>query len=477
MLIGRVSEQQRLLSYFSSDKSELLAVYGRRRVGKTYLIRETFNDSFFFFHTGLTQINTTRGQLERFAKSLRSFGAIPSGKKRLSTWNEAFDLLTDFIKSADPATRKVIFFDEMPWLDTPRSGFLGAFEYFWNAFASARKDILIIICGSSASWMSKRLFKDHGGLHNRVTGRIHLKPFTLKECEEYLAARNIDYARYDIIECYMVFGGIPYYLDYLDKKYSLATNIDLIFFAEEAPLKNEFEELFASLFKLSDLYMAAVVALNRKKMGMTRDEIVKAVRYPDGSSVTEMLQSLELSGFIRRYNAFPNKQRGSLYQLTDNFSLFWLSFIKDKRPTNPYYWSELRNTPRLNAWRGYAFEIVCLRHLDQIAQGLGIAGVMTWVSTWRSRESEKGAQIDLVIERDDRVINLCEMKYTQSEFEIDKAYEESLRNKAAVFAAETKTTKTLFLTMITTYGIKRGIHAGIIRSEVTMDSLFLPSRG
>jgi AAA+ ATPase superfamily predicted ATPase len=475
MLIGREHERQRLLDYYRSDKAELVAVYGRRRVGKTYLIKETFSNGFFFSFTGTTHIKTAKGQLERFAQALHLAGGMPQGKRRIRNWNDAFDLLTAHIKAAGPTERKVIFFDEVPWLDTPRSGFLGAFEFFWNAFASSRNDILFIICGSSASWISKKLFKDHGGLHNRVTGRIALKPFTLYECEAYLSARGGGLQRYDIIECYMVFGGIPYYLDYLDCRYSLSTNIDRVFFAEDAPLKDEFEELFSSLFNSSALYVAAVTALSTRKKGLTRDELVKSIGYPDGSGVTDVLNNLELSGFIRRYNAYPGKQKGSLYQLIDNFSLFWLAFMRNPKPTDPHFWSERRNTPQLNAWRGYAFEIVCLRHLDQIKQGLGISGVMTCVSSWRSTSSKPGAQIDLVIERDDRVINLCEMKFSTSDFEIDGAYEKNLRNKAAAFIAETGTKKTVFLTMITTYGLTRNRYSGIIRSSVNMDALFVPS--
>jgi AAA+ ATPase superfamily predicted ATPase len=476
MLIGRNRERQRLQDYYHSDRPELIAVYGRRRVGKTFLVRETFNNSFFFYHTGTTRLTTVPEQLERFARSLATCGAPLRGRRRIASWNEAFDLLTDLIKAADPLERKVIFFDEMPWLDTPRSGFLAAFEFFWNAFASARKDILFIVCGSSASWISKKLFGDKGGLHNRVTGRILLHPFSLGECEAYLQAKGSGLARYDIIECYMVFGGIPYYLDYIDKRYSLATNVDHVLFAEDAPLRNEFDELFASLFNSSEVYTAIVKALGSKKKGLLRSEIVKAINRPDSGTITKALSGLELSGFIRRYNAFPHKMNDSMYQLIDNFSLFWLAFIEGKRPTNPRYWSEMRNTPKLNAWRGYAFENVCLRHIDQIEQGLGIAGVVTWVSSWQSKNAEKGAQIDLVIERGDRVINLCEIKYSQSELAIDKEYADNLRNKVATFAAETKTRKTLFLTMITTYGIKRGMHSEIVRSELTMDSLFLPSR-
>jgi AAA+ ATPase superfamily predicted ATPase len=485
MLIGRKREIERLNGYRDSGKSEFVAVYGRRRVGKTFLIRETFENKFFFYYTGSVKINTVAGQLERFADALSEYGMFM--EKPPKTWIEAFDCLRAMIKLGKDDRRKVIFIDEMPWLDLPKSDFLAALEYFWNSFASARKDVLFIACGSATSWITKKLFKDRGGLHNRVTGKIFLQPFTLNECEEFLSGKGADYGRYDVTECYMVFGGIPYYLDYIEKKYSLAVNVDHIVFDENAPLLNEFEELYASLFNNSERYIDVVKALGKKMKGLTRNEIVEATKLTDGGNLSEILNDLELSGFIRRYNAYPNKRRGSLYQLVDNFTLFSIMFFEKKRPTSPRYWSGIRNTPTLNAWRGYAFEIVCLRHIEQIEQGLGISGVLTSVSSWRisykdaddyPAEAEgamkRGAQIDLVIEREDRVVNLCEIKYAQSEYDIDKEYADRLRHKSNVFVEETKTRKTPFLTMITTYGIKRNKYMGVIRAVVTMDALFMP---
>jgi len=474
MIVGREREIEELQKYYRSDKAELVAVYGRRRVGKTFLVREVFQGEFFFYCTGSQKTRTLSEQLERFSDAMRQSGLITPHTP--ASWMQAFDLLRDAIKSSSPQKRKVIFIDEIPWFDLPNSGFIAAFEYFWNAFASARKDILCIVCGSATSWVIKKLFKDRGGLHNRATGKIHIRPFTLQECERYFLARGGGYERYDLIECYMVFGGIPYYLDYIDKKYSLAVNIDRIFFAENAPLEDEFEDLCASLFDSSDRFLEVIVALSKKKKGLTRDEIVAATRLTNGGGLSDILRDLELSGFIRRYNAYPRKKSGSLYQLIDNFTLFWQSFLEKDKPTSAHYWSGMRNTPKLNTWRGYAFEMVCLRHIDQIEQGLGVSGVVTWVSSWQSRHSDPATQIDLVIEREDRVTNICEMKYSQGEFEITKEYADKLRNKLSTFAAETKTRRTLFLTLVTTYGLKTGLHSGVIRSEVTMDALFLPAR-
>jgi predicted AAA+ superfamily ATPase len=474
MLVGREREIALLRRYYEADEAQLVAVYGRRRVGKTYLIRQVFDDDFFFYFTGMLNADKSV-QLERFAKALNRYGmgtpVLPE------TWMQAFDLLEELICSSKSQKRKVIFFDEMPWLDTHRSEFLAAFDYFWNSFASARRDILFIVCGSATSWITRKLFRNRGGFHNRITGRILLKPFTLFECEAYLKARNIPLSRYDVIESYMVFGGIPYYLSYFEPGYSLAGNIDNIVFAEAAPLKEEFGELYASLFKDSERHVQIIEALSRKSRGLTRDELVAATGHANGGTLTGMLEDLELSGFIRRYHAFPNKKNGSLYQLIDSFSLFYFSFIHSVRPTDIHFWSEIRNTPRLNAWRGYAFELVCFHHVEHIRHGLGIAGVLISISSWRSRHTKPGVQIDLVIERGDNAINLCEIKFSQHEVEISEDYNLSLRHRREVFRQETKTRKALHVTLVTTYGVRRNKYADIVDSQVTMDSLFMPLSG
>ena len=474
MIIGRQAEQEQLRTCFNSDRSEFIVVYGRRRVGKTYLVYETLADKLFFHYTGTTKIKTTADNLERFADALDQFGMHVS--ETPASWMKAFDLLRDHIKASSNKQKKVIFIDEMPWLDLPKSGFLAALEYFWNAFAALRKDVLLIACGSSSSWISKKILRDQGGLHNRITARIHLQPLTLGECEDYLEAKHASLSRYDLIECYMVFGGIPYYLDYLDGRFSLSTNIDRIIFAEDAALHDEFNELFASLFKNSDDYIRIIRALGVKSKGLTRNEIIKTSGLSNGGILSEMLENLELSGFIRSYYGYPMKTNGMLYQLIDSFSLFYCSFCHPARPTNRHFWSNLANTPKLNSWRGYAFEIVCLWHIDQIEQALGIWGVNTRVSSWRSRSVKPGAQIDLIIDREDRAINLCEIKYLRDDFEITGKYEAELRNKITVFEKEHKTKKTIFLTLISPYGIKHNKYSGIVRSQVVMDDLFASTR-
>lgn len=470
MIIGRKEEQQILHSAAQSENSEFVAVYGRRRVGKTYLIRETFGYKFTFQHTGLAKGNT-KEQLFSFAISLRDAGyddcPIPK------SWLEAFSLLSTYLKNSTDE-KKIVFLDELPWMDTPRSNFISAFEHFWNGWASARKDIVLIICGSATSWIINKVINDHGGLHNRVTKQIALQPFTLKECEMFAQSKGLEMSRYQLAECYMVLGGIPYYWSLLEKGLSLAQNIDKIIFAKNGKLSNEFNQLYASLFKSPEQYIDIVTALGKKKAGMTREEIIAATDKYSNGALSKVLDELEYCGFIRKYNGFDKKSKQAIYQLIDNYTLFYFKFIQQNENNDEHFWSASIDSAMHRAWSGLAFERLCMAHTQQIKAALGIAGVLSNVYSWRKEadETSDGAQIDLLIDRKDQVINLCEMKYSLSEYAIDAEYEQKLRNKKSAFIDATNTRKAVHLTMVTTFGIKTNVHSGIVQNEVKLDDLF-----
>ena len=468
-ITGRKQEQETLKSLTESNEAQFVAVFGRRRVGKTFLIREYFDNKFTFYHTGLANSGIEE-QLHSFNASLNEYGKTVY--KESQTWFDSFDQLRHLLSSSRTKGKKVVFIDEMPWLDTPRSRFISALEFFWNGWASAQKDVLLIVCGSATSWIINKLINNHGGLHNRVTQQIYLRQFNLSECVEYYANQNFDISDNEIVESYMIFGGIPYYLSLMKKNLSIAQNVDNMLFVEKALLKNEFQNLYSSLFKKAENHIKIVEALSEKAKGLTREEIINAAKLPNGGSVNRILEELELSGFIRRYRNYGKKIRHSIYQLTDFFTLFYFNFLKDNTVMDEHYWTNFIENARHRVWSGYAFEQVCLAHLPQIKQKLGISGVLTNTCSWSGNDKENGAQIDLVIERNDRVINLCEMKYASGEFAIDKKLDENLRNKRGTFREETKTRKSLHLTMITTFGLKRNKYWGNIQSEITVNDLF-----
>jgi len=464
-MIGRKEEQRLLLDLAQSEEAEFAVVYGRRRVGKTYLVRETFENLFLFQYTGIANV-TRKEQITQFVHALREQGW--RSDENPETWFDAFNALRELVDAADSSSTQLIFLDEMPWMDNWKSDFLPAFEHFWNDWASARKNLTLIACGSATSWITKKVFKNKGGLYNRVTRQIRLKPFTLAECREYLTSRGIEVNEHDLIECYMVFGGIPFYLRMLERRYSLGINIDRLCFNEGAPLRFEYEQLMGTLFDNPGWHIQVIEVINSKKQGLTRHEIAASLSILDGGNLTRILAELEESGLIRHYKPYGKKKQGALYQLTDPFVSFHLSFIATV--DDEHYWSTFTDDAHHRAWSGYAFEQVCLAHIEQIKKALGISGVHTEVSSWRSKPgADIGAQIDLVISRNDNVINLLEMKYLNAPLEVDKKLDRELRERVEIFRKETGTRKALHLTLVSTYGLKDNKYASVFQSSVTMD--------
>lgn len=471
MVIGREHEVATLKEAAGKSQAQLIAVYGRRRVGKTFLVRETFAGDFFFQHTGVLGVPMS-GQIAAFRDSLIEAGAkdVPE----LADWREAFNELKRFVKSGGKG-KKIVFIDEMPWMDTPKSRFVQWFEAFWNGWASARKDIVLIVCGSAASWLVKKVFRNRGGLYNRVSEQIHLRPFTLCECREYCQTEGFSFSDLDIAELYMAFGGIPYYWSMLKKGESVAQNLDRIVFSRDGKLRNEFRDVFGSLFGESASYETMVRALASVKSGVSRDELLKSCGMVKGGNATRYLDDLESCGFIRKFTAFGKRKRDAIYQLIDNFTLFHMKFLDGESNPDEHFWQHSANHPSVNAWRGLAFERLCLQHVAQIKEAIGVGGVLTHVFAWHhlpDADCPDGAQVDLLIERADRVINVCEIKFTQKQYLISKEYNERLYRKVAVFASATKTRLAPHLTMITTYGLSRSGYLGAVQSEVTLADLF-----
>ncbi len=466
--VGRKKERSLLEGLKTHYKSAFVAVYGRRRIGKTYLIRTAFEHAFTFQATGIARA-TLSSQLANFHAAMLQYFPVLEGKPTPKNWFSAFLLLARQLEK-DTSEKKIIFLDELPWFDTPRSGFISALEHFWNSFASARKDILLITCGSAASWMVNNLINNHGGLHNRVTHRIRLLPFSLAECEAYFHMRGMHFSRYQIAQIYMVMGGVPFYLEQLKKGYSVSQNIDKLCFTKDGFLNQEFNNLYPSLFRNAEKHLLVVEALAKKAMGMTRAELLSATKIADGGGLSQVLKELEESSFLRRYRGFGKRQQDALYQLTDFYSLFFLRYIRSNTGVDgENFWIQNIDNPSVRSWSGYAFELVCLNHTKAIRKALGIAGVATQTAAWRGKD----AQIDLVIDRRDQVINLCEMKFSIEAYTITKAYDATLRHKLSAFREETQTNKALFLCMITTFGLKENEYShSSIENSLCLDDLF-----
>jgi AAA+ ATPase superfamily predicted ATPase len=467
-IIGRKAEMRELEKYNNSGRPELVILYGRRRVGKTYLIREYFENNFAFYFTGSINV-PNKVNLANFDKAILEYGG--DVKTASKSWSDAFGYLKTLLQKAT-VKRKVVFIDEMPWLDARKSDFLPSFDYFWNSWASANPEILLIGCGSATSWITKNIFKNKGGLHNRATGRIYLAPFSIGECEEFFKSRNVEITRYQLAECYMIFGGVPYYLNLFDRGLSFSQNVDKLCFSAVAPLRNEFEELYLSLYSNPRGHIAIVEALSKKKSGFTRNEICEAANLQPNGHLTEALSELEQCDFIAKYNDFTKNKNCSYYYLKDPFTLFYLRYMRDNRSNDEYFWTNYSDDGGHRAWSGYAFELLCRIHIKQIKLKLGILGVSTSTMSWRSKDSQPGAQIDLLISRKDGVINLCEMKYSLHPVTLTAKDDQNLQHKRVTFLAETGTRKAIHITMVATYGLSKKGYTASVQSEVTLNDLF-----
>lgn len=476
-IIGRKSEISELMKLYHSDKPEFVAVYGRRRVGKTFLIKHAMKGLITFQHTGVSPAeqdgdkNRMKTQLESFYYSLLNHGL--EGYSIPKTWMEAFFQLEQLIIKLDNGSRQVIFIDELPWMDTPKSGFLSAFENFWNGWCSGRDNIMLIICGSATSWILGNLSRNKGGLYGRLTDEIKLSPFTLKECEDFFKHNEIEMSRYDIVQSHMIFGGIPYYLSYFQKGLSFEQNVDKILFGAKPRLNDEFNRLFNAIFTNADDCKKIIRLLATKHSGFTREEISKDTGLPFGGGLTNTLAALAESDFVQKYSQYGNSKKTVHYKLIDNFSLFWLKYV-ERSKADANFMTDNTTSNIMKAWRGIAFEEVCWQHIAEIKHALGISGIKSSISSWavKGDNDNSGTQIDLLIERADNVVNLCEIKFYADKYTISKDEEQKLRNRIASLQETLSPKQTVHLTLITTYGIAHNMHSGIVQKSITIDSLF-----
>ncbi len=470
-MIGRENEIEQLERLYNSNKAELVAIYGRRRVGKTYLVNAVFKDRLFFSHTGLSledddKNDQLKKQLKHFYQSLLEFG-LKDGKSP-TNWFEAFTLLRQLIKSEKSNKRMVMFFDELPWMATKGSDFISAFEGFWNSFGSTCSNLMIIVCGSATSWMENTLINNHGGLYGRVTYEIKLMPFSLYETALFLKEKNISYSSYDIAQAYMIFGGIPYYLNYLEENKSLAQCVDHLFFSKNGQLIFEFDRLFKSMFSFSERAKEIVKLLFTKKEGYTRKEMIEKLNISDGGTFSSYLSALVSSDFIHRVPSFTFSKKEERFKLVDLFCLFYLFFVEKNQSTRNF-WTLNLNSPCLNSWRGFAFENVCFNHIDQIKFALGISGVSTKESAYFNKD--EGYQIDLILERKDNIINVCEIKFYSDEFSVDKDYFLKVNRRTNLFYGHISKKYSIMNTLISTFGLKRNEYSSVFVKEITLNDL------
>ncbi len=477
-LVGRTLEVKLLADALASPKAELIAVYGRRRVGKTHLIQSVYKDHIVFEFTGMNRNNLVE-QLENFALTAQtSFAhntALPIAMPQ--TWLQGFRMLINLMENTKTEEKKVVFIDEFPWLDNKKSGFLAAFDHFWNSWAVKQDNLVVVICGSAASWMIQNIVRNKGGLHNRITQRIRLEPFNLYETALFLRNNHINLGQYDILQLYMVTGGIPHYLNTIKPGESTIQVIDRLCFSKDGPLRNEFKDLYPALFGRAEKHIAIIRALGDKLSGLNRNEIIGTCGFKTGGTMTKVLDELLESGFISEYLPFNKTAKEAVYKLSDEYSLFYLKFIESSKATGAGTWQSKAKEQAWTSWMGFAFENICLKHVPQIKKALGISGIYTEQSVWRyvSKPGETGAQIDLLIDRQDNCINLFELKFYKDIYEMTAKDVAALRSKRSIFQQKTGSKKTIFITLLTTFGAKPNEHyLEVVQNQLQMGVLFEP---
>ena len=471
-IIGRDKETALLERYVASGRAEFVAVYGRRRVGKTYLINHVLGGRFAFAMTGVLE-GTRQDQMLAFVDAMEMFGNVLPATP--PNWMKAFGMLRKFLQpKVETGEPCVVFFDEISCLDTHNSGFVKALGYFWNSWASLHDNIKLVVCGSATAWMIKNIIDSKGGLHNRVTHEMRIRPFTLLESEQYLKSEGFIWNRLSILQAYMVFGGVAYYLSLLQPEESLAQNIDRLMFSPDGELRREYSRLYKTLFSAPEPYMRIVTLLGDYRKGLTRSELVEKLGTDAGGTLSEQLANLCECGIIRKYKIREKgtvKRNGGIYQLVDFFSMFYQHFVAKNDEKN--WWSKHLNTPEVNTWLGLAYERVCLTHTEQILLALHLDTISTSQYSWRSKTSQPAAQVDLIIERADDMINLCEVKYSKEAYCIDQEEDQRIRHRLSAFQRETGTRSGIFVTMITTFGLAAGMYNETVSIKLTMDDLFL----
>lgn len=467
-LIGRKDEYRILEKSYNSNTSQLIIIYGRRRVGKTFLINQSFENKFAFKITGIYKQDKNT-QLANFAMELSRV----DNKEHdvFENWSSAFMAFKNYLNTLDENKKQVIFFDEMPWLDTKKSDFFPAFEFFWNNYACAKNNLVFIVAGSSSSWITNKLVNNKGGFFNRHSARLYLEPFTLKETKEYLVRQNIHWSNYDIAQCYMIIGGIPFYLSQIDSSKTMSENIDCMFFKKHGLLWDEFSRLYSTLFNNDVKYINIVETLSKSRYGLSKSEIANKCKLAQNGDLTHYLQNLIDSGFIIKNTSY-SERKGEIYQLSDFYTLFYFEFIKDNYGKNENFWNNSFDLPKRRTWLGLSFELLCKTHLKEIKNALSISGINSIYYSYNKKGNvnEEGCQIDLVIDRRDNVASLVEIKYSINEFEITKDYQTDLRNKIATFEKDNPK-KSIQMVLITTYGLKMNMYSNIINKVLTINDL------
>ena len=489
-IIARKREKQILESVLRSKSSELVCVYGRRRIGKTYLVRNFFESCDNVIYFELTGQKQESGEYAPLKYQLANFKyqferTFDRDIPQPTSWQNAFTVLRkETERFKDSTSKLILFFDELPWLCSPRSGFFEALDQAWNTTFERQPNVKVIVCGSAASWMLKKIIHAKAGFSRRITHKIRLTLFSLKETKEYLLFKGFDLSSRSVAEIFMMLGGIPYYLNFMSPHKSIYQNIEDECFDINGRLVDEYAIIFNSLFKNSENHKKVVEYIASKHKGVLLEELTGKFSSLKGGSLSRILDNLVSSSFIKKTPPLYNEAKGTIYRLIDEFVLFHLKWIKPaprsifESPSTLYFQNRAQSNS-FKSWRGFAFERLCLKHEYQIRQSLGIHKILSIPSMvyFYDQQGKRSSQIDLLFERADNVISICEIKHSESEYELTKADVNSLMRKKEdlrrYLALKKKTQKDIHIVYVTTNGVYLNKYFHQLQpSVVKLDDLF-----
>ncbi len=473
-MIGREKQLEQIELLQTSKKSEFVAVMGRRRVGKTYLIDNAFSNQICFQISGIQDENMQE-QLANFYRKLCKYSKVFLKKEIPYDWGEAFYYLEMYLSKLPKRKKKyVIFLDELPWMATQRSGCLQQLANFWNDFLSKQKNFILVVCGSASSWLAKNISADRGGLHNRLTDIVHVHPFTLKETKQFFKSKKIELTHVDIAKIYMAIGGIPYYLEDVRVGDSATTAINRILFSKESKLAKEYDHLYKALFYNPSIHQKIVSILSSSQKGLLRNQILAHLKVISNGSVNRALDELVTCGFISTISQYNKRKREELYRLTDEYTLFYHKFIKHKHSLSKGVWDKLSTSHTYTIWCGYAYEFLVYRHIEQVMQKLGISGISSNISVhYYLGNKSNNQQIDLLIERADNTITYCEIKFNKDPIGLDKKKYQELKTKIANFRLINSIKKNIHVVYITNEPmLKNSYFNEVVAHNITLDDLF-----
>jgi hypothetical protein len=410
MFVGRKNELRMLNDAYRSGKDELVVLYGRRRIGKSSLVKRFAEKKKAYYEFEALEGETTPGQINHFLQQLKKQIDDPIlDSVRFANWEQVFTYLTEKVINRKSKVKKILFLDELPWMAAGRIRLVSLLKYYWDNHWKS-KHVMLILCGSVASFMVKKVLHSNA-LYGRTTIEILLKGFSPEEAARLLSKKR---SREETLNYQLVFGGVPKYLEQINTSQSFNKNMNTLCFSPHGIMLKEVERIFYSQFREPRTYLKIINLLKNGIFSLS--EISSKTKIPSGGGLKQYLKNLERAEMIRSYIPFDRSGNSKFkkYTLADEFLVFFFKYmgpnlrvIKESSSRRLF---ETLTQNSFDSWLGFAFERFCLKHAGLLALVMDFADDILLASPYFKKNDER-FQIDLLYQRADRVITVCEIKH------------------------------------------------------------------